>query len=202
MERRGDRLEIAEVDAAAWAAWQRDGLKLERLHGYWFHRAVDTYVEQVAADRATWIIGRPENVEANRLAWVRALQAQLRLREAYGVADEVASESGDAVDLFRALLSLNLRSAFFQQDLIRTSHVASDFLRQILLGGRKPLRPPGEREGGSALAVSQIVTLDVNHVRRYYCVRGDQDVQVCRHRSALSLAPGGALRQHRAPGAA
>ena len=64
------------------------------------------------------MIGRPENAEANRLAWLRALQAQLRLREAYGVADEVASESGDSVDLFRALLSLNLMSAFFQQDFL------------------------------------------------------------------------------------
>ncbi|MCZ2112173.1 MAG: YraN family protein, partial [Dehalococcoidia bacterium] len=117
-ERRGDRLEIVEVDPAARAAWQRDGLKLDRLHGYWFHRAVDTYVEQVAADRTTWMIGRPENAEANRLAWLRALQAQLRLREAYGVADEVTSDSGDAVDLFRALLSLNLMSVFFQQDFL------------------------------------------------------------------------------------
>ena len=40
------------------------------------------------------------------------------MREAYGVADEVASESGDAVDLFRALLSLNLMSVFFQQDFL------------------------------------------------------------------------------------
>jgi Holliday junction resolvase-like predicted endonuclease len=64
------------------------------------------------------MIGRPENAEANRLAWLRALQAQLRLREAYGVADEVASESGDSVDLFRALLSLNLMSVFFQQDFL------------------------------------------------------------------------------------
>ena len=117
-ERRGDRLEIVEVDPAARAAWQRDGLKLDRLHGYWFHRAVDTYVEQVAADRATWMIGRPENAEANRLAWLRALQAQLRLREAYGVADEVASDSGDTVNLFRALLSLDLMSAFFLQDFL------------------------------------------------------------------------------------
>lgn len=117
-ERRGNRLEIVEVDPAARAAWQRDGLKLERLHGYWFHRALDTYVEQVAADPTTWKIGRPENAEANRLAWLRALQAQLRLREAYGVADEVTSDSGDTVDLFRALLSLNLMSVFFQQDFL------------------------------------------------------------------------------------
>lgn len=117
-DRRGDRLEIVEVDPAARAAWQRDGLKLERLHGYWFHRALDVYVEQVAADPAKWRIGRPENAEANRLAWLRALQAQLRLREAYGVADEVTSESGDTVDIFRALLSLNLMSVFFQQDFL------------------------------------------------------------------------------------
>ncbi len=112
-ERSGDRLEIVEVDPAARAAWQRDGLKLDRLHGYWFHRAVGTYVEQVAADPATWMIGRTENAEANRLAWLRSLQAQLRLREAYGVADEVTSDSGETVDIFRALLSLNLMSAFF-----------------------------------------------------------------------------------------
>ena len=117
-ERRGNRLEIVEVDPAARAAWQRDGLKLDRLHGYWFHRALETYVEQVAADPAQWRIGRPENAEANRLAWLRALQAQLRLREAYGVADQVTSDSGDAVDLFRALLSLNLMSVFFQQDFL------------------------------------------------------------------------------------
>jgi Holliday junction resolvase-like predicted endonuclease len=117
-ERRGERIEIVEVDPAAREAWQRDGLKLERLHGYWFHRAVDTYVKQVAVDRATWTIGRPENAEANRLAWLRAVQAQLRLREAYGVADEVTSDSGDAVDIFRALLSLDLMSAFFLRDFL------------------------------------------------------------------------------------
>jgi Holliday junction resolvase-like predicted endonuclease len=52
------------------------------------------------------------------LALLRALQAQLRLREAYGVADEVTSESGETVDIFRALLSLNLMSVFFQQDFL------------------------------------------------------------------------------------
>jgi hypothetical protein len=36
----------------------------------------------------------------------------------YGVADEVTSESGDTVDLFRALLSLDLMSAFFQRDFL------------------------------------------------------------------------------------
>ena len=117
-ERRGDRLEIVEVDPAARAAWQNDGRKLERLHGYWFHRAMDTYVEQVASDPDKWAIGRPENADANRLAWLRALQAQLRLREAYGVDDHVSAESRQTVNLFQALLSLNLMSVFFQQDFL------------------------------------------------------------------------------------
>jgi hypothetical protein len=52
------------------------------------------------------------------LAWLRALQAQLCLSEAYGVADEVTSESGETVNLFQALLSLDLMSAFFQRDFL------------------------------------------------------------------------------------
>ena len=117
-ERVGDRLEIVEVDPAARVAWQTDGRKLERLHGYWFHRAIDAFVLFVAADPARWEIGRPENADANRLAWLRALQAQLRLREVYGVDDEVTSESGEAVNLFQALLSLDLMSAFFLRDFL------------------------------------------------------------------------------------
>jgi len=117
-ERRGDRLEIVEVDPAARSAWQNDGLKLARLHGYWFHRAIEEFAAYVAADPDRWAIGRPENADANRLAWLRALQAQLRLRETYGVDDEVTSGSGQTVDLFQALLSLNLMSAFFQRDFL------------------------------------------------------------------------------------
>jgi Holliday junction resolvase-like predicted endonuclease len=116
--RHGDRLEIVEVDLAARTAWQRDGRKLERLHGYWLHRAIDVFVASVAADPGRWAIGRPENGDANRLAWLRALQAQLCLREVYGVADTVATDGGERVDLFQALLSLNLMSMFFQADFL------------------------------------------------------------------------------------
>jgi len=117
-ERRGNRLEIVEVDPTARVSWQNDGRKLERLHGYWLHRAIETYVEQVASDPTKWLIGHPENSEANQLAWLRALQAQLRLREVYGVDEKVVAESGETVNLFRALLSLNLMSAFFQRDFL------------------------------------------------------------------------------------
>lgn len=116
--RQDNRLEIVEVDLAARVAWQKDGRKLERLHSYWFRRAMDEFVAYVAADPVRWEIGRPENADANRLAWIRALQAQLRLREVYGVADEVTADTGESVNLFQALLSLNLMSTFFLRDFL------------------------------------------------------------------------------------
>jgi len=116
--RQGDRLEIVEIDQAARRAWERIGRKLDRLHGYWIYRAMDAFIAYVAADPARWAIGRPENAEGNRLAWVRTLQAQLRLREVYGVADELVTASGETVNLFQALLALNLMSAFFLRDFL------------------------------------------------------------------------------------
>lgn len=140
--RRGGHLEIVEVDFAARVAWQKDGRKLERLHSYWFHRAMDEFVAYVAADPTRWEIGRPENAEANRVAWIRALQAQLRLREVYGVADEVTADSGENVNLFQALLSLNLMSAFFLQDFLvaftdrlRTASGWLEALQQLAIDG-------------------------------------------------------------------
>ncbi|MHA7601132.1 hypothetical protein ACX12L_14435 [Alicycliphilus sp. T452] len=116
--RHEDRLEIVEVDPAARTAWQNDGHKLRRLHDYWFHRAIDEFVEYVAEDPGRWDIGRPENADANRMAWLRALQTKLRLQEVYGIADEVVTDSGEPVNVFQACLSLNLMSAHFERDFL------------------------------------------------------------------------------------
>ena len=116
--RHEDRLEIVEVDPAVRTAWQKDSRKLRRLHDYWFHRAIDEFVEYVAEDPGRWDIGRPENADANRMAWLRALQAKLRLQEVYGIADEVVTDSGEPVNVFQALLSLNLMSAHFERDFL------------------------------------------------------------------------------------
>ena len=141
-ERRDDRLEIVELDKGALSAWKSDGRKLELLHNYWFYRAIEAFVAHVAADVRRWEIGRPENAEANRLAYVRALQAQLRLREVYGVADEVVSEVGDPVNIFQALLSLNLMSMFYLRDFLGVfvdglNHTGNWIaaLQQLALGG-------------------------------------------------------------------
>ncbi len=114
-ERRGDRLEIVEIDPASRARWSRDGSKLERLHGYWFYRAADAFADSALAHAR---IGSPENEDHNRLAYIRAMRTQLRLREVYGVGDRVVAESGESVDLFQALLSLELMSVFFLRDFL------------------------------------------------------------------------------------
>ena len=113
--RREDRLEIEEVDPTASAAWRRNGRKLARLHGYWLYRAMDEFV---SSDMAMQQIGRPENHEANRLAYIRAMRAKLRLTEVYGVGEMVITDSGTRANLFQALLSLELMSAFFQRDFL------------------------------------------------------------------------------------
>ncbi|KPU88367.1 hypothetical protein APR51_38365 [Variovorax paradoxus] len=115
--RRGAVLEIEVIEPDLRVAWQRDGRKLARLHEYWFYRASDEFMR---SPKATQTIGRPENHEANRLAYIRAIRTRLQLTEVYGVAATVTTDAGDEVDLFLALLALELTSAFFQRDFLET----------------------------------------------------------------------------------
>lgn len=113
--RQGDRLEIDEVDASVQTAWNRESQKLDRLHSYWFNRAL---VEFENSELSTQRIGKAENEGFNRVAYIRATQSHLRLSEVYGVADTVTTEAGEPVDLFQALLSLDLMSVFFLRDVL------------------------------------------------------------------------------------
>lgn len=113
--RRGARLEIEMADPSIRARWQRDGERMNLCHGYWFYRALQEFA---SSEIANYQIGTPENAEANRLAFIRALRTQLELIEVYGIDDAVLLESGEHVDLFQALLSLELTSAFFQRDFL------------------------------------------------------------------------------------
>lgn len=113
--RNGQVLSIEEVNPSLRAAWWRDGRKLARLHEYWFYRALDEFERSGMAAQQ---IGRPENHEANQLAYVRAMRSQLKLTQVYGVANTVSNDAGEAVDLFQALLSLELTASFFQRDFL------------------------------------------------------------------------------------
>jgi Holliday junction resolvase-like predicted endonuclease len=114
--RTGERaLEIVEKDTSFRAAWERDGRKLEQLHGYWLYRALDEFVH---SDLATMTIGLPENHEGNRLAYIRAIRTRLQLTEVYGLDEAVTTDSGVQVDLFQTLLATELMSAFYQRDFL------------------------------------------------------------------------------------
>ena len=113
VRRGGDRLEIVELDPGARAKWEHDGEKLTRLHRYWLYRAIDAFA---GSDLATAVIGRPENQDANRYAYIKAIAAQLQLTEVYGLDQSVTAPSGLRVDIFQAMLSLELMTAFFNQD--------------------------------------------------------------------------------------
>lgn len=112
---RGDRLEILELDPVAHAAWERNGERLASLEHYWVNRALDAFA---TSDMATAIIGKPENHEANRFAYIMAIRTLLRLTEVYGLSESVTTPSGLRVDLFQALLSMELMSVFFSSEFI------------------------------------------------------------------------------------
>lgn len=112
----GERsLDIVQANPDSRAKWLRDGRKMERLHGYWMHRAFYAFA---LSDLVRQRIGRPENENENRLAYIRAMRTQLRLREVFGIADTVSTDSGETVDVFQALLALELTSRFFMLDFL------------------------------------------------------------------------------------
>jgi Holliday junction resolvase-like predicted endonuclease len=113
--RRIDHLDIVEVIPAVRTKWEANGRKQELLHGYWFYRALDAFAELGIAGQQ---IGSSENHDANQLAWISALRAQMQLSEIYGVSDQIKLTSGEKVDVFRALLSLELMSAQSLQDFL------------------------------------------------------------------------------------
>ena len=106
---------LIERDLSEKSTWDRDGDRLLRLHYYWLYRGMEQFA---ASDFATATIGRPENHEANLSAYVSATRTYLRLTEVYGLANSVRTESGLRVDLFQALLSLELMTVFFQEHFI------------------------------------------------------------------------------------
>ncbi|MDP2819086.1 MAG: hypothetical protein Q8O29_12610 [Polaromonas sp.] len=113
--RNSDRLEILEVDTGQRAAWERDSEKLTRLHSYWLYRGMDALM---ASESMLAMVG-PENFEANLQAFAKSMGSQLQLQEVYGLAETVRTESGLPVDVFRALLAMELMTAFFMKNFLR-----------------------------------------------------------------------------------
>jgi len=112
---RGDRLVITETDSTAREAWMLGDRKLAQLHVYWHLRAVEAFL---GSGMDTVQIGRAENSEANRVAFLFTFQTFLQLQEVYGLDENVITDNGDGVDLFQALLSLSLMSTFYRSDFL------------------------------------------------------------------------------------
>lgn len=115
-EMSGPDMLLVEVDPDASQVWERNGAKLTRLDQYWFNRALDEFVELGMAET---LIGTVENHEDNQIAFVKALRTYLKLSEVYGVADKVVADTGLQIDLFQAVLSLELMSAFYSKDFVQ-----------------------------------------------------------------------------------
>jgi len=95
--------------------WDRNGRKFERLHQYWLFRAFEEFIQQ---DLAFQTIGRSENEEWNRFAYISAIRIKLELTEIYGLDEEVTIDNNCKVNLFQALLTIELMHAFYKKDFI------------------------------------------------------------------------------------
>jgi Holliday junction resolvase-like predicted endonuclease len=96
-------------------SWEINGQKLEYLENYWYMRTLFYFMSSEISMRT---FGSRENHEENKMAFIKALQAKNILTEVYGFSDDVTLESGTQVDVFKALLSGRLTSAFFVKDFI------------------------------------------------------------------------------------
>ena len=119
--------------------WQRTERKSKLLWHYWMYRAIDQFA---ASDMAGKIIGRPENHEANQLAYIKAIRSQLYLQTIFGLGERVRLNDGTEVALHHALLASELTTAFFEQEFLQPflhymddSGVAAKALSQLALDG-------------------------------------------------------------------
>lgn len=116
---KGGGLEIVELDARARALsaerWERENERIERLHRYWSVRGMATFVD---AGLAQAVIGRPDNAELNRVAYIKALAAELLLVNVFGAGNNVSTESGRKAPLFKALLAMELSAAFYEAEFV------------------------------------------------------------------------------------
>jgi len=112
----GTELVITVLNEAGRGAWQNNGQKLARLHNYWFYRAIDEFV---VSGMATKQIGSSENHNENQIAFIKTIRTKLQLTEVYGLNESILADTGLQVDVFQALLSLELMTAFYIKDYVR-----------------------------------------------------------------------------------
>lgn len=96
--------------------WQRTGRKSDLLWHYWMNRAVQAFIDSGMAEQ---VIGKPENHELNRLAYIKAMRSELQLQQIYGLSDRLSLGDGTQVQLHHVLLASELTSVFFKGHFIQ-----------------------------------------------------------------------------------
>lgn len=97
-------------------AWQCTGRKFQALRNYWINRGMIEFIERGMLGVQ---LGSSENQEGNREAYIKAIRSELCLKEIYGLDDEIGLPGGLNVNIFQALLSLELHSIFFQSAFVQ-----------------------------------------------------------------------------------
>jgi len=95
--------------------WDRNGRKLDRLHQYWFFRAIDEFFDEAFKFA---LLGHPENIETNFFAWMSAFRTKLELTEIYGLEEEINTDSDIKIDLLRTLVTIELMHTFYKQSFV------------------------------------------------------------------------------------
>lgn len=111
----GKQLKLTVLDDTETNAWILNGRKLALLDGYWINRGLNEFINSGMAGKQ---IGLEDNHNQNRIAYIKALGSSLQLNEIYGIDKTVQTDNGMDVNIFQALLSLELMIAFYNKDYI------------------------------------------------------------------------------------
>lgn len=109
------QLEVTVLDNSKKQAWKLNGRKLALLNGYWFNRGLTKFINSGMAEKR---LGLEENQLLNQQAYIKANSSFLQLSEIYGIDETVKTDNDMDVDIFQALLSVELMIAFYNHDYI------------------------------------------------------------------------------------
>jgi hypothetical protein len=111
----GNQLERTVLDNVVNQAWELNGRKLNLLDGYWFNRGLNEFIKSGMAEQQ---IGSKDYHQLNQTAYIKALGSVLQLKDIYGVDETISTDNAMNVNVFQALLSLELMMAFYNKDYI------------------------------------------------------------------------------------
>jgi len=111
----GTQLDLTVLDDSSNKSWELNGRKLNLLDGYWFNCGLNEFINSGMAEQQ---IGSKDNHQRNQTAYIKALGVALQLNDIYGVDETISTDNGLNVNVFQALLTLELMIAFYNKDYV------------------------------------------------------------------------------------